>query len=670
MPAHDQQWFATLVHAMADGVFVVDGTGQVAFANPAAEELVGPVEPGIVGRPLVDVVHPDDRNALVDRLAADPLGSATSLEIRIVTVDGRSVPVEIVATNLAANEHFGGSILSLRDLTHRSPAAVIQAVRHPEGSIPPEVRDALEEGLRTEDIEVHYQPVVDTTTGHAVELEALARWRHPTLGLLRPGEFLEVAQDLGLVTALDWCVLERIALDRERWRAEVPGLAEIPLSVNISVEDVGPELEGRLAAFLASPGGAGTNLHLELGEQVLLRNLEEVSATLERLDDGGIGLTLDASGVGYATLPHLRRLPIRLLKLDRSFLTTAARAGTEVTRAFVELYEALGVRVAAVGVETFEHHQAVRAVGITRAQGFFFAEPHTPTELVARYAGGPVGAAAVGEGGDAMATIRRDLADGLRSEEVEVHYQPIVDTASGRAVGLEALARWRHPTLGLLRPGEFLDVAEELDVVASLDWGVLERVARDRDRWRSEAPRLVDLPLSVNVSLAAIGADLEPRLTAFLTSPGGIGARLDLELSEQVLLDNLDAVSAALAQLGDRGIGLTLDAASAVGHATLAFVQHLPLRVLKLDRSFLSSVTDARAESTSAFVELYEAVGVHVVAVGVETFDHHQTVRAAGIQWAQGYFYAEPRTAGDLTALAIADELSPDLPGGLRSASR
>ena len=669
MAAHDQQWFATLVYAMADAVLVVEGSGQVAFANPAAEELMGPVEAGIVGRPLVDFVHPDDRNALVDQLAADPLGSAPSISIRIVTVDGQSVPVEVVANNLAANEHFGGSILSLRDLTHRSPAPVVPAVHHTEGSIPPEVRVALEEGLRTEDVEVHYQPVVDITTGHAVELEALARWRHPTLGLLRPGEFLEVAEDLGLVTALDWCVLERIALDREHWKAEVPGLAEIPLSVNISVDDVGPELESRLAAFLASPGGAGTNLHLELGEQVLLRNLEQVSATLERLDDGGIGLTLDASGVGYATLPHLRELPIRLLKLDRGFLTTAARSGTEVTRAFVELYEALGVRVAAVGVETFEHHQAVRAVGITRAQGFFFAEPHTPTELAARYAGGPAGAdPAVGKGAT-RATIRRDLAEGLRSEEVEVHYQPVVDTASGRAVGLEALARWRHPTLGLLRPGEFLDVAEELGVVASVDWGVLEGAARDRLRWRSEAPRLVEQPLSVNVSLAAVGADLEPRLAAFLSSPGGIGARLDIELSEQVLLDNLDAVSATLARLGNRGIGLTLDAASAVGHPTLAFVQHLPIRVLKLDRSFLSSVTDAGAESTSAFVELYEAVGVQVVAVGVETFDHHQTVRAAGIKWAQGYFYAEPRTASELTALAIADEPSPDLTDGLAPAS-
>src|SRR4030095_4656019 len=149
-------------------------------------------------------------------------------------------------------------------------------------------------------------------------------------------------------------------------------------SVNVTVADVGPELDERLEAFLASPGGAGPRLSLALSEQAMLRNVDSVSATLERLKERGIGLTLDASAVGYSTLPHLHQLPVRVIKLDRSFLASAAKAGSEVTAAFVELYATLDVHVVAVGVETFEQHQVVRSVGIQWAQGFFYAEPGDP----------------------------------------------------------------------------------------------------------------------------------------------------------------------------------------------------------------------------------------------------------------------------------------------------
>jgi PAS domain S-box-containing protein len=382
----DDRWFAVLVEALADAVAVVDSAGVLLYANPAADQLFGYPLAEHEGLDIFGLFHPEDLD-LVQRCLTryvDTDVAGHRLEVRVRIGDGQWVHVQILTTNSLADERFGATILAIREVSRqrtrlagsRTPTAVAASSG--------DVREALEGGFRPEDVEVHYQPVVDTASGLTVGLEALARWRHPTLGLLRPGDFLAVAEEMGVVSALDWCVLERVAQDRDRWRIESPGLVALPVSVNISVTEVSDELEQRLDAFLASPGGAGTRLSLELTEALILRSAEQVSATLARLKDKGIGLTLDASVVGYSALPHLHQLPIRLLKLDRSFLASVANAGSEFTATFVELYAALDVHVVAVGVESFEQHQIVRSVGIKWAQGFFYAEPMPSADLTLR----------------------------------------------------------------------------------------------------------------------------------------------------------------------------------------------------------------------------------------------------------------------------------------------
>ena len=186
---------------------------------------------------------------------------------------------------------------------------------------------------------------------------------------------------MGLAAVLDWCVLERVALDRARWRTEAPALADLPLSVNITVAEVGPELEKRIDAFLDSPGGQGTQLWVELTERAMILNADSVAPTLDRLRARGIGLALDDFGVGYSSLAHLHRLPIDLVKLDRAFLASVATAGPDFMAAVVDLCAGLDLQVVAEGVETYEQHQVVCAVGIAWAQGFFYAGPRGPVAL-------------------------------------------------------------------------------------------------------------------------------------------------------------------------------------------------------------------------------------------------------------------------------------------------
>ncbi|MET0912658.1 MAG: GGDEF domain-containing phosphodiesterase, partial [Acidimicrobiales bacterium] len=252
-----------------------------------------------------------------------------------------------------------------------------------------DIREQLEQGFQAEAIEVVYQPVADTATGLAVGIEALARWHHPTLGLLRPDAFLDVAEEMGLATILDRRVLERVALDREGWRHDAPTLLHLPLSVNITVAEIGPTLEHDVDAFLTSQGGAGTQLFLELTEQAMLLNADTVAPALERLKARGIGLALDDFGVGYSSLAHLHRLPVDVVKLDPAFLASVPAAGSDFMAGVVELCAALELQVIAEGVETYEQHEVVRSMGITRAQGYFYAEPSGSAAVATLLAGQP-----------------------------------------------------------------------------------------------------------------------------------------------------------------------------------------------------------------------------------------------------------------------------------------
>ena len=154
-------------------------------------------------------------------------------------------------------------------------------------------------------------------------------------------------------------------------------MLDLPLSVNITVAEIGPDArDSDVDAFLTSPGGAGTQLCLELTERAMLAQRRQRGP---RPSNGskarGIGLALDDFGVGYSSLAHLHRLPVDVVKLDRAFLASVPTAGSDFMAAVVELCAALDLQVIAEGVETYEQHQVVRSVGITWAQGFFYAEP-------------------------------------------------------------------------------------------------------------------------------------------------------------------------------------------------------------------------------------------------------------------------------------------------------
>ncbi|MEV4642133.1 bifunctional diguanylate cyclase/phosphodiesterase [Actinoplanes sp. NPDC049548] len=237
-----------------------------------------------------------------------------------------------------------------------------------------ELRQAIDDG----DLVVLFQPAVDLSNGSVVAVEALVRWRHPERGLLMPAEFIELAEETGAIVPLGEWVLREACREAARWRDTVPGTEHMRLSVNVSPAQVQqPALVDTIRTILTETGFPANRLVLELTEGVILEPDSHVVARLESLRRLGVSIAVDDFGTGYSALSYLRRLPVDILKIDRSFVTGIAddpQART-VAEAVVRLGMAFRMSVVAEGIETADQARILAAMGCGFGQGFHFCKP-------------------------------------------------------------------------------------------------------------------------------------------------------------------------------------------------------------------------------------------------------------------------------------------------------
>ncbi len=228
-----------------------------------------------------------------------------------------------------------------------------------------------------------YQPLVDLRTGAVVALEALARWEHPTLGVLRPSAFLGVAEDTDIITDLDLAVLTRAAHDLAGWLPEHPTLR---VNINLSARHFAhPDCVDRITAATAGSGVDPTSITLEVTETVMLADDDDERSHLAELRAHGYRIVLDDFGTGFSTVEHVLRLPITGFKLDRAVTQAlGTRVGDAVTRALVGLATDLELSTVIEGVETPEQATAALNLGCTHAQGFLWA-PALPAAQIPAY---------------------------------------------------------------------------------------------------------------------------------------------------------------------------------------------------------------------------------------------------------------------------------------------
>ncbi|MFN2453394.1 MAG: putative bifunctional diguanylate cyclase/phosphodiesterase [Pyrinomonadaceae bacterium] len=241
-----------------------------------------------------------------------------------------------------------------------------------------QLENDLRRALERQEFRVYYQPIIALETNGIAGFEALVRWEHPVRGFIAPIEFISVAEETGLITALGEWVLREACRQTREWQTRVPGCGALSISVNLSGKQFAqPDLIEKTKAILYETKLDPCALKLEITESVVMENAEIASTMLTQLRALGAELSIDDFGTGYSSLSYLHRFPVNTLKIDRSFISRMGEEGenTEIVRTILTLASNLGMDVVAEGIETTSHLTQLKEMKCEYGQGYLFSKP-------------------------------------------------------------------------------------------------------------------------------------------------------------------------------------------------------------------------------------------------------------------------------------------------------
>ena len=349
---------------------------------------------------LKDVSGPGDTAARLggDEFALLLVGSDTASDAPAIAAQLLTTltePVVIGGRSIRPSASIGvatsDSVPSAKDLVRAADAAMYGAKKAGKGRVEvfqehhhaaemarQQLRADLQQALDEDQFVVHYQPIVDLVTGGIAYFEALLRWEHPTRGMLGPADFIPLAEESDLILSIGRSVLEKACRHASSWQRSGSGGSGVKVSVNISARQFHDSLlVSEVEAALSASGLDPRLLTLELTETMLLQDTAITTRRMTGLRDLGVTLALDDFGTGYSSLSYLRRLPINILKMDKSFLDHVPGDPQDeaVVRAIVDLGNTLDLQLVAEGVETAEQAAALANLGCPFGQGYYFARP-------------------------------------------------------------------------------------------------------------------------------------------------------------------------------------------------------------------------------------------------------------------------------------------------------
>jgi EAL domain-containing protein (putative c-di-GMP-specific phosphodiesterase class I) len=249
---------------------------------------------------------------------------------------------------------------------------------HPDLVEQRELLDDLNGALERRELVLFYQPVVEMQTGTVVGAEALIRWQHPSRRIVPPSKFIPIAEQSGLILPIGRWVLQEACRQGALWRIRFPDRSRFSMAVNVSARQLEePAFVDELRATLRGYNVDPQSLTLELTESMMLRDDETTVCRLRQIRELGVRIAIDDFGTGYSSLGYLQQFPVDVIKIDRSFTERLSSDGRnfEVTRSIVELGRSLGVDIVAEGIEHAGQVAAVRSLGCTHGQGYYFGRP-------------------------------------------------------------------------------------------------------------------------------------------------------------------------------------------------------------------------------------------------------------------------------------------------------
>ncbi len=260
--------------------------------------------------------------------------------------------------------------------------------------------------------------------------------------------------------------------------------------------------------------------------------------------------------------------------------------------------------------------------------------------------------------------LEADLRRAIERDELQVHYQPLVDLQTGDILGAEALLRWHHPTRGLIAPSTFVPIAEDAGLIRDISRRVLRTACRDAMSWEAPDPEAPPLHVAVNLSGRHLQeASVVDDVRDALEVSGLDASRLTIEMTESVMMQNADAVIDAMRQLKSLGVTLALDDFG-TGYSSLSYLQRFPIDVLKIDKSFINQLGGAASDDalTRAILSLGETLGLATVAEGIEGEKQLAQLQAMGCLLGQGFLMSQPVPGAAFARLVAAGEPLHRLP--------
>jgi diguanylate cyclase (GGDEF)-like protein/PAS domain S-box-containing protein len=666
-----------LLEASAEGVCWLDPDGVCTYANPAAAELVARPAQQLVGSRLHDAHVCDTPHAcpLVAVLAGEGPQDAGEQVFR--RPDGSTLVVELRVRPVVEPGQSRSVVATFTDVTSRRQ--VQHALAESEAQLQ-EAQRLARIGSWEWDVvtgEVLWSDELRRLTGlsRVDGTGAFARY----LELVDEEDRAATARLFSLAAAEDPPVVVRHRLVRAdgvvRWvqghmTAAGWDAAGAPVRVLGTMQDI---TDQKTAEDLLAHQALHDALTGLVNREVLLDRLRRVLAA--SVDDGSLlaVVFLDLDQFKWVNDSRSHSAGDRLLVGVASALQAAVRPTDTLARfggdEFVVLCEGLRdeedvlalVSRLSAALET-PIVLADGEVAVTASIGVATARPGDGTDAeelvrdadIAMYRAKERGRARFEVFDEAMrdrATARletqNDLRSGLQRGELEVHFQPVVDPRTGVVTGSEALARWRHPTRGLLLPEDFVPHAEESGLIVPVGTTVLREACAVTARWNRD--RAVPLQVAVNLSARQLShPDLLDVVADALTDSGLAAAQLCLEVTETAVMEDALASGQVLGELRRLGVRVAIDDFG-TGYSSLAYLLSLPVDVLKVDRSFVVAV-DGGGPGTaivSAVVALAQTLGLTVVAEGVETTDQRAILLALGVRSAQGWLWGRATAAED-----------------------
>ncbi|WP_342505823.1 EAL domain-containing protein [Sporosarcina sp. FSL K6-2383] len=243
----------------------------------------------------------------------------------------------------------------------------------------------LLKAIERNELFLHFQPKVNLKTEKVVGVEALIRWQHPEIGLIAPGDFIPIAEEIGEITRIGKWVLYNACKQNKKWQDD--GFSPIIMSVNLSpCQLLEQDLFKTVSQVLKETGLSPCYLELEITEGITI-DIPKAISMMKQLRELGILISLDDFGTGYNTLTYLKEFPVDIIKIDRSFVNDLVHSSKdrEIVKMIITLAHSLNIRVIAEGIETEEHLQFLKLHHCNEGQGYLFSKPVTGENLIIKF---------------------------------------------------------------------------------------------------------------------------------------------------------------------------------------------------------------------------------------------------------------------------------------------